>query len=70
MKADLGFLNAILAMFAPEGTEDDEESRIAFEEDVKHIRQSLKDDPSLSTTTGVRHFYDDLHISPLKVLAS
>ena len=66
MKIDQGFLMAILAMFSS-GEASDEDKILEFHKDCKAVDQSLMEDTIQSVTSGVRHFYDDLSCSPIKV---
>ena len=66
MKIDQGFLMAILAMFSS-GEASDEDNISEFHKDCKAVDQSLMEDTIQSVTSGVRHFYDDLSCSPIKV---
>lgn len=67
LKVDQGFINAMLSLLSPQ--EDTEESlQIRFQEDLKSLDAVLIDFARQSSVDEQQHFYDSLHISPLKVI--
>jgi hypothetical protein len=66
VKVDQGFLGAMLSMFTS-GKVDEDQQVIAFRQDCELVGQSLMTDTIQTSSAGVRHFYDDLHCSPIKV---
>ena len=66
LKIDQGFINSMLGLFISE--EEGEEARQErFKQDMKSIETVLKDFAMQSSADEQKHFYDMLHISPLKV---
>ena len=66
MKVDQGFLMAVLALFSS-GEASEEQKMLDFHKDCEMVDQSLMEDTVQSATAGIRHFYDELHCSPIKV---
>ena len=66
VQVDQGFLNAILGLFSSEQVKDEEELKF-FEADCEMIETSLMVDANQTSESEQKHFYDNLHFSPLKV---
>ena len=69
MKIDQGFLMAVLALFSS-GEPSDEQTIAEFRMDCDTVDQTLMEDSVQLATAGARHFYDELHCSPIKVTYS
>jgi len=66
VKIDQGFLMAVLGLFSA-GEVSDEQMILEFHKDCEAVNQMLMEDTNKSVTAVARHFYDDLHCSPIKV---
>ena len=66
LKVDQPFLNAIIELFASEALSEEQEKEM-FNEDCKVTTTELKDEAIRSSASEQKNFYDELHISPLKV---
>ena len=66
LKVDMAFINAMLALFAAE-KESEEAIQMRFQADLKSLDSVLIDFATQSSSDEQKHFYDKLHISPLKV---
>ena len=66
MKIDQGFLMAVLGLFSA-GETSDEQLISEFHKDCEAVDQTLMEDTNKSVTAVARHFYDELHCSPIKV---
>lgn len=66
VKADQGFINAIIPFF---GTEERSSEQLSkdFQLDLETVALSLKQVSAGSASKGHKNFYDMLHFSPLKV---
>ena len=70
LKLDQGFTNALLALFSGE-KETEEAIQFQFTEvDLKSIDSMLIDFAMQSGSDEQKHFFDSLHVSPLKVRQS
>ncbi|XP_077994048.1 intermembrane lipid transfer protein VPS13A-like isoform X3 [Glandiceps talaboti] len=66
-KIDQGFLNAILLMFETEPPTQ-EQQLVLYKEDVAQIETKLKDSQEVQSAMGEeRNFYDNFHLSPIKI---
>ena len=65
VKADQGFINAVIPFFG-EGKRTPEELSKDFEGDLEQLSTSLLELSAGTATKGHKNFYDMLHISPLK----
>lgn len=66
VSVDLGFISSMTVLFAPL-EDDDMERLIAFKQDCELIYKDLKDHAIQLSTSDLKHFYDMMHFSPLKV---
>ena len=66
VKVDQGFLNAVLTLFATDEV-DEETQRQLLKTDMAVVDRPLMDYAVQSTADEQKHFYDMLHVSPLKV---
>ena len=67
LKADQGFINAIISFFG-EGKRSPEQLSKDFESDLERLSASLLEISAGTADKGHKNFYDKLHISPLKVI--
>ena len=68
MKVDMGFLAGMGALFSS-GPPDPQQEAIAFQADCKLLDNDLMADMAQASDSEQKHFYDQLHFSPLKVCA-
>ena len=68
VQVDQGFLNAIIMLFAS-GEVNEEAMKEAFIADCQMIDLNLALEASSKSENEQKHFYDNLHFSPLKVSA-
>ncbi|XP_065344717.1 intermembrane lipid transfer protein Vps13 isoform X2 [Cloeon dipterum] len=66
VKLELDFLNALLGMFASEENLDADDTE-KFATDVQVVQQPLLSLIALQTAQEQKNFYDELHLSPLKI---
>ena len=66
VKVDQGFLNAVLTLFSS-GEVDEDTERQLMKADMAVVERPLMDYAVQSTADEQKHFYDMLHVSPLKV---
>ena len=65
-KVDMGFLNALLELFASEEATE-EQQLTAFKQDCVVIHSKLDEEAAKSSAGEPKHYFDELHLSPLKV---
>ena len=65
-KLNINFINALIDM-AVRDKESEEQVRERFQSDVATVDRQLVEFAAQSSSNEQRHFYDNLHISPLKV---
>lgn len=66
VKVDQGFLNAIISLFSS-GAADEAQQLVAFKQECALVNSSLTMSTSSTSASNIKHFYDILHFSPLKV---
>ncbi|XP_026322169.1 vacuolar protein sorting-associated protein 13 [Hyposmocoma kahamanoa] len=69
VKVDMGLINALMGMF-PQRILNEEEALEAFQQDLKTANQPLDDVAASGVASDLKNFYDNLHLSPLKVHVS
>ncbi|XP_055373962.1 intermembrane lipid transfer protein Vps13 [Condylostylus longicornis] len=68
IKVDLPFLTALSEMFTTDTT--DQQAAKLFAEDVGSIQSPLSDLVASHSLAELKHFYDNLHLGPLKIHVS
>ncbi|XP_037905174.1 vacuolar protein sorting-associated protein 13 isoform X4 [Hermetia illucens] len=68
VKVDLMFLSELSEMFSTELT--DQEAAEAFNKDIETIQTKLQDLVATQSQQEQKHFYDNLHLGPLKMHVS
>lgn len=66
VKVDLSFINAIVALFSSEEVDEDS-NKALFKIDLAVSDKKLGDLAAQSSADEQKHFFDMLHVSPLKV---
>uniref|UniRef100_A0A183IKA9 VPS13_C domain-containing protein n=1 Tax=Soboliphyme baturini TaxID=241478 RepID=A0A183IKA9_9BILA len=66
LKADQGFVNAMLSFLMPENQSEFAESK-GLEQDMLVVNQDVKAVALISSSTGQKSFYNILHFSPIKL---
>jgi len=66
VKADQGFINALISFFG-EGKQTPDQLTKEFEVDLANVSKSLLELSEGTANKGHKNFYDMLHFSPLKV---
>ncbi|CAB3239394.1 unnamed protein product [Arctia plantaginis] len=69
VKVDMGLINALLSIF-PQKTLSEQEALEAFQQDLQRAAQPLAALAALGVASDSKNFYDNLHLSPLKVHVS
>ncbi|XP_023933797.2 intermembrane lipid transfer protein Vps13 isoform X2 [Bicyclus anynana] len=69
VKVDMGLINALMGMF-PQKLPTEQEALDAFEVDIEKARQPLEALAAMGAASDLKNFYDNLHLSPLKVHVS
>ncbi|XP_063824261.1 intermembrane lipid transfer protein Vps13 isoform X2 [Ostrinia nubilalis] len=69
VKVDMGLVNALMGMF-PQRVLTEQEALDAFELDLEKAGQPLEALAALGVASDQKNFYDNLHLSPLKVHVS
>lgn len=69
VKVDMGLINALMGMF-PQRLLTEQEALDAFEQDLQRAGQPLEALAALGAASDLKNFYDNLHLSPLKVHVS
>ncbi|CAH2233181.1 jg13113 [Pararge aegeria aegeria] len=69
VKVDMGLINALMGMF-PQKIPTEQEALDAFEVDIEKARQPLEALAAMGAASDMKNFYDNLHLSPLKVHVS
>ncbi|XP_047984362.1 LOW QUALITY PROTEIN: vacuolar protein sorting-associated protein 13-like [Leguminivora glycinivorella] len=69
VKVDMGLVNALLGMF-PQRLLTEQEALEAFITDLENARQPLEALAAIGAASDIKNFYDNLHLSPLKVHVS
>ncbi|XP_063619785.1 intermembrane lipid transfer protein Vps13 [Cydia splendana] len=69
VKVDMGLINALLGMF-PQRLLTEQEALEAFQTDLENARQPLEALAAIGAASDMKNFYDNLHLSPLKVHVS
>ncbi|XP_045493787.1 vacuolar protein sorting-associated protein 13 [Colias croceus] len=69
VKVDMGLINALMGMF-PQRSLTEQEALEAFQADLEKAGQPLEDLAALGAASDLKNFYDNLHLSPLKVHVS
>ncbi|KAL0832908.1 hypothetical protein ABMA28_001052, partial [Loxostege sticticalis] len=69
VKVDMGLVNALMGMF-PQRLLTEQEALDAFQADLDRARQPLEALAALGAASDQKNFYDNLHLSPLKVHVS
>lgn len=69
VKVDMGLINALMGMF-PQRLLTEQEALDAFQLDLEKAGQPLEALAAMGVASGQKNFYDNLHLSPLKVHVS
>ncbi|XP_047510768.1 vacuolar protein sorting-associated protein 13 isoform X2 [Pieris napi] len=69
VKVDMGFINALMGMF-PLRLLTEQEALDAFQADLERAGQPLEAVAAMGVASDLKNFYDNLHLSPLKVHVS
>ncbi|XP_013138688.1 PREDICTED: vacuolar protein sorting-associated protein 13C [Papilio polytes] len=69
VKVDMGLINALMGMF-PQRLLTEQEALEAFQLDMERAGQPLEALAALGAASDQKNFYDNLHLSPLKVHVS
>ncbi|XP_013171259.1 PREDICTED: vacuolar protein sorting-associated protein 13A isoform X1 [Papilio xuthus] len=69
VKVDMGLINALMGMF-PQRLLTEQEALDAFQLDMERAGQPLEALAALGAASDLKNFYDNLHLSPLKVHVS
>ncbi|CAK1598970.1 unnamed protein product [Parnassius mnemosyne] len=69
VKVDMGLINALMGMF-PQKLLTEQEALEAFQLDLERAAQPLEALAALGAASDQKNFYDNLHLSPLKVHVS
>ncbi|XP_059046157.1 intermembrane lipid transfer protein Vps13 isoform X1 [Achroia grisella] len=69
VKVDMGLINALMGMF-PQRLLTEQEALDAFQLDLEKAGQALEALAAMGVASGQKNFYDNLHLSPLKVHVS
>nr|XP_026496694.1 vacuolar protein sorting-associated protein 13 isoform X1 [Vanessa tameamea] len=69
VKVDMGLINALMGMF-PQRLLTEQEALDAFQLDIEKARQPLEALAAIGAASDLKNFYDNLHLSPLKVHVS
>ncbi|CAK1546186.1 unnamed protein product [Leptosia nina] len=69
VKVDMGFINALMGMF-PQRSLTEQEALDAFQADLEKAGQPLEALAAMGVASDLKNFYDNLHLSPLKVHVS
>lgn len=69
VKVDMGFINALVGMF-PQRMLNEQEALDAFIADLDKAKQQLEQLAAQEAALDQKNFYDNLHLSPLKVHVS
>ncbi|XP_068631393.1 intermembrane lipid transfer protein Vps13 isoform X2 [Battus philenor] len=69
VKVDMGLINALMGMF-PQRLLTEQEALDAFQLDIEKAGQPLEALAALGAASDQKNFYDNLHLSPLKVHVS
>ncbi|KAJ8733309.1 hypothetical protein PYW08_001607 [Mythimna loreyi] len=69
VKVDMGLINALMGMF-PQRSLTEQEALDAFQLDLEKAGQPLEALAAISAASDLKNFYDNLHLSPLKVHVS
>ncbi|CAH0729406.1 unnamed protein product, partial [Brenthis ino] len=69
VKVDMGLVNALMGMF-PQRLLTEQEALDAFQLDIERARQPLEALAAIGAASDTKNFYDNLHLSPLKVHVS
>ncbi|GBP47895.1 Vacuolar protein sorting-associated protein 13 [Eumeta japonica] len=69
VKVDMGLINALMGMF-PQRSLTEQEALDAFVVNLEHARQPLEMLAAQGAASDQKNFYDNLHLSPLKVHVS
>ncbi|XP_022825403.1 vacuolar protein sorting-associated protein 13 isoform X2 [Spodoptera litura] len=69
VKVDMGLVNALMGMF-PQRLLNEQEALDAFQLDLEKAGQPLEALAALGVASDLKNFYDNLHLSPLKVHVS
>ncbi|XP_034830205.1 intermembrane lipid transfer protein Vps13 isoform X2 [Maniola hyperantus] len=69
VKLDMGLVNALMGMF-PQRVPTEQEALDAFRLDIEKARQPLEALAAMGAASDMKNFYDNLHLSPLKVHVS
>ncbi|XP_050667360.1 intermembrane lipid transfer protein Vps13 isoform X3 [Leptidea sinapis] len=69
VKLDMGLVNALMGMF-PQHSPTEQEALEAFQGDLESAGRPLAALAALGAVSDVKNFYDNLHLSPLKVHVS
>ncbi|CAH2071109.1 unnamed protein product, partial [Iphiclides podalirius] len=69
VKVDMGLINALMGMF-PQRLLTEQEALDAFQLDMERAGQPLEALAALGAASDQKNFYDNLHLSPLKVHVS
>ncbi|KAJ8727553.1 hypothetical protein PYW07_001672 [Mythimna separata] len=69
IKVDMGLINALMGMF-PQRLLNEQEALDAFQLDLQKAGQPLEALAAMGVASDLKNFYDNLHLSPLKVHVS
>lgn len=69
VKVDMGLINALMGMF-PQRLLNEQEALDAFQLDLEKAGQPLEALAAIGVASDLKNFYDNLHLSPLKVHVS
>ncbi|XP_049694728.2 intermembrane lipid transfer protein Vps13 isoform X2 [Helicoverpa armigera] len=69
VKVDMGLINALMGMF-PQRSLNEQEALDAFQLDLEKAGQPLEALAAIGVASDLKNFYDNLHLSPLKVHVS
>ncbi|CAH2105534.1 unnamed protein product [Euphydryas editha] len=69
VKVDMGLINALMGMF-PQRLLTEQEALDAFQLDIEKAGQPLEALAAIGAASDMKNFYDNLHLSPLKVHVS
>ncbi|KHJ44017.1 hypothetical protein D918_05710 [Trichuris suis] len=67
VKVDQGFLNALMSMFASTSASQDDPEAEKYKRDIEYVEQGLEAYTLTETANEQKAFYNQFHLSPLKV---